>query len=80
MASPRKYTEFAELPLEEYKRAVSRLRYAENKYSLVKYHERKVPSERPRGRPRKTPFDPDAPPPPKRPVGRPRKPSSLETI
>lgn len=76
MTSQRKYTEFAELPLEEYTRAVSRLRYAENKYNLVKYHQTKVPTGRPRGRPRKQQLDPDAPPPPKRSVGRPRKSSS----
>jgi hypothetical protein len=81
MTSPRKYKEFAELPLIEYNRAVTRLRYAENKYNLVKYHQTKVPTGRPRGRPRKTPLDQDAPPPPKRPVGRPRKSAVLaETI
>ena len=70
MTGVRKHVEFAHLPPEEYLRAVARKQYELNKAQLKRYHATKIPSDRPRGRPRKEVVDP----PVKNPVGRPRKP------
>lgn len=85
MSPLRKYTQFADLSPAEYRLAVIRMRYETDKRSLKYYHAHKIPSTRPRGRPRKEHtepkvIEPTPHPPSEKKVGRPRKVFMVETV